>query len=203
MSEKRYKLEIYSLDQFQKADRIDRIRMNIIEPDRFVLTDADWQYAKDLEHAWLLVSSETREAVAINLIRNSVPGAESWYKANRILRDVEALYAPFLSRNREMQRARVIERMYHFAELAQKRAVFTDDDGNECIDQEWLLIAQKFLKEAAEMEGLDATNALPFNPDDLVIPEFEITSDPEAFLEEQTGEYDDYLPEEGEEDEDA
>lgn len=203
MSEKRYKLEIYSLEQFQKADRIDRIRMNMIEPDRFVLTDVDWQYAKDLEHAWLLVSSETREAVAINLIRNGVPGAESWYKANRILRDVESLYAPFLSRNREMQRARVIERMYHFAEIAEKRAVFMDEAGNECVDQEWLVIAQKFLKEAAEMEGLNAVNALPFNPDDLVIPEIEITSDPSAFLEEQAGEYDDYEPEEGRDDEAA
>lgn len=201
MCAKQKRLEIYSLEQFRKADRLDRIRMHMIEPERFLLVGQDWQYAQDLENAWLLVSGETRESVAIRLIQNNVFGAESWYKANRILRDVEALYAPFLKKNREVQHARVVEKMYAFAEIAEKKARWTDEEGNECVNQEWLVIAQKFLKDAAEMDGVSADNAVPFDPDDLAIGDIEITSDPKAFLEEQTEEYEE-IEEDNDEDED-
>lgn len=201
MSAKQSRLEIYSLEQFQKADRLDRIRMHMVEPERFVLHDDEWQYARDLEHAWLLVSGETRQGVAIRLIQNAGIGAESWYKANRILKDIEALYAPFLSKNREVQRMRVVEKLYYYADVAEKRAISTNEEGGEVVNQEWLIIAQKFLKEAAEMEGLNAENAPLFDPDELIIPEIEITSDPAAFLAEQI-EHEELGPEEGYADED-
>lgn len=205
MSKKQSKIEIYSLADFQKADRLDRIRMNMIEPERFVLDDADWKYAKDLESAWLLVSNETRESVAIRLIQNQVYGAESWYRANRMLRDIEALYAPFLKKNQEVQRARVVEKLYAMAEVAEKKAYGTEDDGETVwADKEWMVIAQKLYKDAAEMDGIQHDNSPPIDPDDLVIPEIEITSDPVAFLEAQTGEvydFDDIPDEEAGEDE--
>ncbi|HRI58343.1 MAG TPA: hypothetical protein PK228_01425 [Saprospiraceae bacterium] len=198
------RIEIYSLADFKKADRLDRIRMHMVEPERFVLDDDAWQYAKDLESAWLLVSGETRESVSIRLIQNHVPGAESWYRANRMLRDIEQLYAPFLSRNRDMQRRRVVEKMYAMAEIAEKKAFGTDDEGKEWADKEWMVIAQKMYKDAAELEGLHTDNAPAIDPDDLVIPEIEITSDPQAFLEAQTEdleyEEDDYPDEEAGED---
>lgn len=200
MCAKKSKLEIYSLEQFRKADRLDRIRMNMVEPDRFPLNGDDWQYSKDLEHGWLLVSGETREGVAVRLIQNHVPGAESWYKANRILRDIETLYAPFLTRNKEMQRRRVIDKLYAFADIAETKAKIVDDEGNEHWDKDWLLMAQKFLKDAAELEGLGADNALAIDPEELVIPEIEITNDPSAFLAEQI-EFEDE-PEEGFDDDD-
>lgn len=201
MSKKLSRIEIYSLSDFKKADRLDRIRMHMVEPERFVLDDQDEQYAMDLEHAWLLVSNETRESVAIRLIQNKVPGAESWYRANRILRDIETLYSPFITKNRDLQRRRVVEKLYAMAEIAEKKAMWTDEDGNECADKEWIVIAQKLYLEAAQLEGLHQDNAPPIDPDDLVIPEIEITSDPQAFLEAQTEgaediEYDEDYPEE-------
>lgn len=207
MSKKLSKLEIYSLSDFKKADRLDRIRMSMVEPERFPLDGDDWQYAQDLETAWLLVSNETRESVAVRLIQNNVPGAESWYRANRMLRDVETLYAPFIAKNRDLQRRRVVEKLYAMAEIAEKRAHGTDEEGKEWADKEWLVIAQKLYKDAAELEGLHTDNAPPFDPDELIIPEIEITSDPRAFLEEQTEdlEYEDAdCPEEeaGDDDED-
>lgn len=191
MSRKQSKIEIYSLEDFRKADRIDRIRMHMVEPERFILDDVDWQYFVDLEKAWHLVSNETRESVAIRLIQQHVHGAESWYRANRILRDIEALYAPFLKKNREVQRAKIVEKLYAMAEVAEKKAFGTDEDGTEWADKEWIVIAHKLYKEAAELDGLHVDNAPPIDPDDLIIPEIEITSDPVAFLETQTGEYKD------------
>lgn len=50
--------------------------MSMVEPERFPLDGDDWQYARDLENVWLLVSNETRESVAVRLIQNHVPGAD-------------------------------------------------------------------------------------------------------------------------------
>lgn len=175
----------------------------MIEPDRFVLNDLDDTYYLQLQQAWRLVSDEVRESVAIRIIQEQVDGCESWFKANRVLRDVEALFAPFIERNKALQRGRVIEKLYWYARIAEERAVQTID-GKDIVSQEWLVIAQKFLKEAAEMEGLDEIEKAGFTADDLEIPEIEITSDPTAFLEAQKGEYLDYEddhPEEAEDDE--
>lgn len=205
MSKKLSKIEIYSLSDFKKADRLDRIRMSMVEPERFTLADDDWQYARDLESVWLLVSNETRESVAVRLIQNHVPGADSWYRANRMLRDVETLYAPFIAKNRDLQRRRVVEKLYAMAEIAEKRAHGTDEEGNEFADKEWIVIAQKLYKDAAELEGLHTDNAPPIDPDDLIIPEIEITSDPVAFIEAQTEDldYEDVPDEEAKEDEET
>ena len=190
MSKKLLKLEIYSLADFQKADRIDRIRMHMIEPDRFILGNDDQDYYHQLQDAWRLVSNEMRESVSIRLIQEQVDGAESWFKANRLLRDLEALFAPFLDQNRELQKRKVIDRLYKYAEIADKKAVYQDEAGNDVVDQEWLKIAQQFTKDAAEMDGLGADGAAPLNPDEFQIPDFEITSDPQAFLDAQTEEID-------------
>lgn len=182
--------------------------MSMIEPERFALDGDDWQYSQDLEIAWLLVSNETRESVAIRLIQNHVPGAESWYRANRMLRDVETLYAPFLKKNREIQRSRIVEKLYAMAEIAEKKAHGIEDDGETVwADKEWIVIAQKLYKDAAELDGLNVDNAPAIDPDDLVIPEIEITSDPQAFLEAQTEdldyEEDEYPDEEAGDDEET
>lgn len=179
--------------------------MSMVEPERFPLDGDDWQYAQDLETAWLLVSNETRESVAVRLIQNKVPGAESWYRANRMLRDVETLYAPFIAKNRDLQRRRVVEKLYAMAEIAEKKAHGVEDDGETVwADKEWFVIAQKLYKDAAELEGLHTDNAPPFDPDDLIIPEIEITSDPVAFIEAQTQDldYEEVPDEEDGEDED-
>lgn len=158
--------------------------MFMVEPDRFVLNDEDHAYYRQLMDAWRLVSDEMREGVAIRIIQNEVFGAESWYKANRILRDVESLFSPFMERNRELQRRKVIDRLYAYAETAHKKAI-VELDGEEIVSQDWLILAQKFLKDAAEMEGLGQDGTPPIDPDDIVIPEIEITSDPSAFIDAQ------------------
>lgn len=201
MSKKQLTLEIYSLADFQNASRIDRIRMSMVEPDRFVLGNDDEDYYRQLMTAWHLVSNECRESVALRLIQNEVDGAESWYKANRILRDVEELFAPFMERNRELQRRKVIDRLYAYADIADKKAICKDENGLEQIDKDWIQLAQKFLKDAAEMEGLSMDGAPPLDPDDFIIPEVEITSDPSAFIEAEYQEEDELPEEEDEEDE--
>ena len=209
MSKKPSKIEIYSLADFQKANRLDRIRMHMLEPERFVLSDDDGEYYRQLQHAYHMVFDELRESVAMKAIMENVPGANTWHRANKVLRDIYELFSPFLKKNKDLRRAIVLEKLYMLADVAQKRAVFTytdyKGDQQEGADREWMEMAERLLTQAAKIEGLDQPEKAAFDPEELLIPEIEITSDPAAFLASQMefedAEFDDYPDGEAGEDE--
>lgn len=186
MSKKQSKIEIYSLEDFKKSDRISRIRMHMLEPERFVLNDQEDIYYGYLQKAYHLVFGELQESVAIRAIQEAIPGAESWYLANRILRDIYELFSPFLQKNKELRRAILVEKLYEMAKEAQKRAYGrqTNENGNEYewADPEWMAIAERLYTQAGKFEGLDQHEAPMLDPDEIQIPHIEITADPAAFL---------------------
>lgn len=199
MSRKLSQIEIYSLEDFRKADRIGRIRMHMLEPDKFALNDQDDTYYRQLQQAYQLVFEELRQSVAIRAIQEGIPGAESWHMANRILKDIYELFAPFLKKNKELRRAILVEKFYAMAKVAEGKAMFeyTDDEGvtHQCADQDWMMIAEKLYTQAGKFEGLDQHEVTMLDPDEIQIPEIEITADPAAFLAaqaEESGEADDY-----------
>lgn len=162
----------------------------MIEPDRFVLNDSDEKYYRQLQTAYHLVFDELRESVAMKAIMEQVPGADTWHRANRILRDIYALFSPFVQKNKDLRRAILLEKLYMMADVAQKNAVFKyeaqDPEGNniekEGADLEWMEVAGKLYAQAAKIEGLDQPEVSMLNPDEITIPAIEITSDPNAFL---------------------
>ncbi|RTL04776.1 hypothetical protein EKK58_09660 [Candidatus Dependentiae bacterium] len=164
--------------------------MHMIEPDRFVLNDSDEQYYLQLQKAYHLVFDELRESVAMKAIMEQVPGADTWHRANRILRDIYALFSPFVQKNKDLRRAILLEKLYMMADVAQKNAVYKyeaqDAEGNkiekEGADLEWMELAGKLYAQAAKIEGLDQPEVIMLNPDEITIPAIEVTSDPQAFL---------------------
>lgn len=193
--------------------------MHMIEPERFVLTDSDENYYRQLQEAYHLVFDELRESVAMKAIMETVQGADSWHRANKLLRDIYTLFSPFVQKNKDLRRAILLEKLYMMADVAQKKAVYSyqseSKDGElkemQGADLEWMELAGKLYAQAAKIEGLDSPETQLMNPDDLTIPEIEITSDPAAFLASQAGEDADFEeldwpageddPEEAEEDE--
>jgi len=182
MSKKQSKIEIYSLEDFKKSDRIGRIRMHMLEPERFVLNDLEETYYRHLQQAYHLVFGELQESVAIRAIQEAIPGAESWYLANRILRDIYELFSPFLQKNRELRRAILVEKLYEMAKAAEKHAYGKRPNGQEYADPEWMAIAERLYTQAGKFEGLDQHEAPMLDPDEVQIPHIEITADPAAFL---------------------
>lgn len=185
----------------------------MIEPERFVLSEEDEVYYRQLQHAYHLVFDELRESVAMKAIMESVQGADTWHRANKVLRDIYELFSPFLKKNKELRRAIMLEKLYMMADVAQKKAVweYVDAGGSpvQGADKEWMDMASRLLGQAAKIEGLDEQDKGLIDPDDLVIPEIEITNDPAAFLAAQTDiedlEIDDDYPEEeaGDDEEEA
>lgn len=192
MSRKQSKIEIYSLADFQKADRIDRLRMYMIEPDRFALNNEDLEYYRQLNQAYQLVFDEIRQSVAIRAIQEAVPGAESWHRANAVLRDIYELFAPFFKKNKDLRRAILVEKLYAMAAIAERKAhgSYEDEEGkkHEFADQEWMLVAERLYTQAAKFEGLDQHDVEMLDPDEIRIPVIEITSDPAAFIDAQAKE---------------
>lgn len=189
MSRKQSKIEIYSLDDFHKADRVGRIRMHMIEPDRFALNDQDEAYYRQLQQAYQLVFEELRQSVAIRAIQEAVPGAETWHRANVILKDIYELFSPFLKKNKELRRAILVEKLYSLAKVAESKAVFEYKDSDGIVqsgaDMEWMVVAERLYSQAGKFEGLDEHDTAMIDPDEIQIPSIEITSDPNAFLEAQ------------------
>lgn len=200
MSRRRSGIEIYSLEDFRKADRLGRIRMHMLEPEKFCLDDQDERYYRMLQQAYQLVFDELRQSVAIRVIQETIPEAESWYMANRLLRDIYELFAPFVNKNKELRRAILVEKLYHLARVAEKNALvtYTDEKGieTEVANADWMEMAQRLYTQAGKFEGLDQHEAALIDPDEIQIPAIEITADPQAFLaaqaEESDEEADDY-----------
>lgn len=162
----------------------------MIEPDRFVLNDQDDVYYRQLQEAYHLVFDELRESVAMKAIMENVRGCDTWHRANKVMRDIYTLFSPFVQKNKDLRRAILLEKLYLMADVAQKKAVYEylseDKEGNvvknQGADLEWMELAGKLYAQAAKIEGLDAPEVSVMDPDDLTIPEIEITSDPQAFL---------------------
>ena len=190
--------------------------MHMIEPDKFLLNDQDENYYRQLQEAYHLVFDELRESVAIKAIMLNVPGADTWHRANKIIRDIYTLFSPFVQKNTVLRRAIMLEKIYMMADVAQKKAIYeykeTDPEGKEVkvqgADIEWMELAGKLYAQAAKIEGLDNPEISVIDPDSIEIPEIVITSDPQAFInaqkyieEPEDWPEEDYLDEEASEDE--
>jgi hypothetical protein len=184
LSKQASRIEIYSIKQFTEANRLDRIRMHMIEPERFELNNPDWEYYQALQQAFALVYNELRESVAVQAIRSNIAGYDNFATAQNLLRDCLTLYGSFMVKNKDARRAMMLEKLYELAEIAQRKAV-------EFEDPEWMELAGNLYAKAAAIEGLDKHEQSMPDPDELQIPALEITSDPTAFLESQNDTTDD------------
>jgi hypothetical protein len=190
------KIEIYSIEDFKKAPLLDRIRMYMIEPERFDLNDRDYQYYRKLNQAFQIVFEEVAEGAAIKMIQMAVEGCENLVIAKKVLADCFELFGPMIKKNKDMRRAILVEKMYELAAKAEKNAHFTTNDENGVpkhhFDAEWMQIAANLYEKAGKFEGLDKHDVPILNPDDLEIPELIITPDPQVFIEAQSEPFDEY-----------
>jgi hypothetical protein len=156
-------IRIYTEKDFTAADRLDRIVMAMMEPSRFILSESEDVYREKLTMAYAQVWEEYRQSEAIKWIQENVDECETWYKSHRVYADMCAVFGHFLTKNKAMQRAIVVEKFYAYAKRAE------DDENIE--------LAAKMLDKAAQLEGLYVIEA-EFDPADFQIPAPIITSDP-------------------------
>ena len=177
-------LQVYKAEDFREADRLGRMLMYMIEPERpeFQFSHADEVYYGQLLRAYQNCYRNLRRSVSIRWIQEHIPLCESPYKANRVFADMQQLFGHFTDKNRELQKQAVIERMYGHAEKIEEAAEKLEDE------EQWEAAAylreraNSVLEKAAKMEGLDKIED-GFDPSEFELPEIEVTSDPGVLTE--------------------
>lgn len=158
------KPQVYSLREFKSADRLDKIRMRMMEPEHFELNEADEEYLGQLTQAYQACFEEIRIGVAIKWIQENIPGCGSDYKANRVLQDCYELFAPFVRKNKELRRHILVEKFYFLAAKAEE-------------DEDWQLAGEMYSK-AGKFEGLDKNDDETLDAAQIAAPQIIISNNP-------------------------
>ena len=177
-------LQVYKAEDFKEADRLGRMLMYMIEPERaeFQLNHEDEVYYGQLLRAYQNCYGHLRRSVSIRWIQEHIPRCESPYKANRVFADMQQLFGHFIDKNKELQKQALIERLYLHAEKIEAAAEKLE------AEEKWEPAAYlreraaSVLEKAAKMEGLDQIED-GFDPSEFELPEIEVTSDPAVLVE--------------------
>lgn len=111
----KYKVQRFSEVDFGEATQVERIYMTIMQPDDFVLTHRDSEYAAVLNRAYPIVCSLRPYAEKIELILEIEAG--KWRsQAVQIYNDAQNLYARFDEINPKILRGILVEKMRVIAE---------------------------------------------------------------------------------------
>jgi hypothetical protein len=158
-----------------KKDRLDRIKMSIIEPSlEEYLNNDDFTYAQKLHQAFALTYSDYEMTNAVKMIQSQLEGGMmSLPAAKSIYNDMCAVYDDFLAKNKKLEKARLVEKLYKLGKLAEEKADTAQDFD----------YVSKIYERAAKLDGLyDVIDDLP-DMSQLKLPEIiELSSDP-ALLE--------------------
>lgn len=185
----------YTNKDFNQADRLNKIRMYMIEPGKWELDGEDWDYFMLLEGCFHLCQSELSKQVAINKIKVAYPTL-THHSAVMAFHNCNELFGDLVENNRKIQKGKLIERLAILADKAFEKAVFIheekDENGEvvnkvEHCNEDWFEIYRKLSADIAKLENYDQP-APPFDPAKIQIPKLIITSDPEAFRRSQKAE---------------
>lgn len=164
--------KVFTLTEFKDSHRLDRIKIHMMEPERFPLSDSDEEYHQQLLQVYQNCFEEMRQGAAVTWIQENIPGCESKYKSNRLLSDCYEVFAPFVQKNKELRRHILVEKLYWLAERAMQ-----DDD---------YALAADILAKAGKFEGLDKVDEVQFDPEAVIIPQITISADATLLLPEKT-----------------
>jgi len=177
MSNALLKQRAYSDADWKKASRIERFFIYMQEPDRFALTETEYRYFENVQQAFHIVSKKLSLAASINMILESktIRGIDTWYAASKLVNDVQELYGNIIKRNKDFQRAMIIEKLTKLYKKANKEGNITE--------------ARRCLMGIAKIDRLDEPDEHVFDPSTFLIPAPIFTSDPKALEEVQDAEY--------------
>lgn len=167
MSKSLSKIKIYSLSEFSKASRIERIYMHLMQPRDFDLTFDEDDYLQKLREAFCILSENPSKSQSITLLREMYPEhkKESIY---RIINDSQELFGNIIQSNKSFDRMVLRERLLKIAEKLEKI------EG----DPITLDIARKCYADIMKLDALDKHGKEGITQDDLKLPDLFFTDDP-------------------------
>ncbi len=177
------KLTTYSKDDWENADRLTRMRMYLVEPQRFELTDRDWKHLERVKTAFYLSVDEVSRGAVVGKIRALEPEISLAF-ANQLYDEAQELFGSFTRVNHLLTKAKIIEKLSILADKAAANCVVKIDGINgseEVVDAKMIELTRKILMDIAALQGYDKPEP-PFDPKLLVIPKIIVDSNPETFF---------------------
>lgn len=148
------------------------------------LNGEEWHIWNNVQNCFALCHKEFDTRAAIKIIRSQIPGCDGYNTAAKLYRTMCDVYGPFQTRNKEMARSIMVQRLWSIGEKLEEKGE--------------LEAAASVFEKAAKLEGLDKHDVELFDPSQVQIPIPIISNNPK-YLNAEDAEVED---EEEEDDED-
>lgn len=169
MSKKLQKLRVFSAKEFKEGTRLDKIYINIINPDRFKLNNTDTVYLDKLRSAFVIYDEEITERGVMLKLKGIYPDSSDRH-LYQVIRDCKQLFGNLTDRNIKFDKMIQRERILRHIGKAQ-----VDGDHKAVAAFEKLLIS---------IDGTDKSVDEGFDPEMLKLPDLIFTEDPKVLFEE-------------------
>lgn len=104
-----WKVEKYTREDFEEAERLERLYIALVQPNDFLLSDSDNKYLSLLTEAYHIIVKGLSRNETLNLIANI---SEKWRgQVLQIYRDAQTLYGKFDESNPIIMRSIAIEKL--------------------------------------------------------------------------------------------
>lgn len=165
MSKRLLRKKVFELSDFQRANRIERLYIYLMEPDSFALNDVDFKYLNLLKKAFHIMSNEVSNVSAATLIYETLD-IETESRVWKIMDDVRQLFGNMIKRNKEFDRMVLQEKIANIAKKA-------NEDKKMELELECYRTMMK-------LSGADVHSADNIDPTEIQLPDLIFTSDPAA-----------------------
>lgn len=158
---------VFSFQDFENADRVDRIMMHMLNSDHFTLTDTETEYKKRLLIAYQIQCENYTQISVIRLIKEMIPGINH-ASIHKLIADSQSLFGRIVERNVLFDKYIQRERILLNIELCKRDGyLLTDEEYREKIRQykaEQLMSQGGSLQDIVDLsEKEDEEDTLPRN----------------------------------------
>jgi len=129
MQNKRRK-QIFTIDDWKQADRIERLYIYLLQPDDFELSYEDEEYLDCLKQVWTILGKTMAKMKQVSRIVDMI--GVTTRTAFKYIDDAQALFGEILKTDAEVELAVMKERYYRLADKAEKDGDF--DTARRCMD---------------------------------------------------------------------
>jgi hypothetical protein len=110
MSNKPSNVRRFTVDDFKSADRIERIFIWMMEPEKFILNPRDEIYMDELKQAYIIMTEEMEEVRRMKKLKQLWPEHRP-VQLMKLMDDSESLFGRFRKMNKDFQDKLVRERL--------------------------------------------------------------------------------------------
>ncbi len=132
----RKKVMIYTPEQWAAADAIDRLYMHLIEPERWVLTQAEDEMLEQLREVWAIICKKSTQRHRIRLISRQISVSER--TVLRYIENAQHLFGDMLKVDMDIELSLAYGRYMKLYEKAKKAKDY--DAARRCQDSAVIIL---------------------------------------------------------------